>query len=161
MRLALVDDIAWMGDALMRELADVDEALEAVLDADEGAEVDDLGDRAIDHVADLEVRHRRLPRVGQQAADREADATTLVVDVDDLGLDLVADLVGTLGIVDLVPGQLALVDQAVDATEVDEDAERGDGANGALDLLAGLEAAEELVALLAALLVAAPPSPRG
>ena len=63
------------------------------------------------------------------------------------------DLVGALGVVDLVPGQLALVHESVDAAEVDEDAERGDGADGALDLLAGLEAAEELVALLAALLV--------
>ena len=152
-RLALVDDVARMGDTLVRELADVDEALEAILDAHEGAEVDDLGDGAVDHVADLEVRDRRLPRIGQQAADREADATTLVVDVDDLGLDLVTDLVGALGVVDLVPGQLALVHEAVDAAEVDEDAERCDGANGALDLLAGLEAAEELVALLAALLV--------
>ncbi len=152
-RLALVDDIARMGDALVRQLADVDEPFEAILDADEGAEVDDLRDRAVDEVADLEVRHRRLPRIGQEAADREADATTLVVDVDDLGLDLVTDLVGTLGVVDLVPGQLALVDEAVDPAQVDEDAERGDGADGALDLLAGLEAAEELVALLATLLV--------
>ena len=53
--LALVDHVARMGDALVRQLADVDEALEAVLDAHEGAEVDDLGDRALDDVADLEV----------------------------------------------------------------------------------------------------------
>ena len=51
-RLTLVDDIARMGHALVRELADVDEALQAVLDADEGAEVHDLRDRAIDEIAD-------------------------------------------------------------------------------------------------------------
>ena len=45
------------------------------------------------------------------------------------------------------------MDEAVDAAEVDEDAEGRDRAHGALDLLADLEAAEELVALLAALLV--------
>ena len=45
------------------------------------------------------------------------------------------------------------MDEAVDAAEVDEDAERRDRAHGAGDLLADLEAAEELVALLAALLV--------
>ena len=62
-------------------------------------------------------------------------------------------LVAGLGVVDLVPRELALVDEAVDATEVDEHAERRDRADGAGDLLADLQAAEQLVALLAALLV--------
>src|SRR5207344_3662459 len=62
-RLALVDDVTRMGDALVGQLADVDQALEAVTDADEGAEVDELGDRAVDDVADLEVGHRGVPRV--------------------------------------------------------------------------------------------------
>ena len=124
--LALVDDVTRVGDALVGQLADVDEALEAVADAHEGAEVDELRDRAVDDVADLEVGDRRVPRVGLEAADRQADPATLVVDVDDLGLDLVTDLVAGLGVVDLVPRELALVDEAVDATEVDEDAERRD-----------------------------------
>ncbi len=152
-RLALVDHITRVGDALMGQLADVDQALEAVTDAHECAEVDELGDRAVDDVADLEVRDRGVPRVGLQAADRQADPATLMVDVDDLGLDLLADVVAGLGVVDLVPGELALVDEAVDAAEVDEDAERGDRADRAGDLLADLQAAEQLVALLAALLV--------
>ena len=91
--------------------------------------------------------------IGLQAADRQADPASLVVDVDHLGLDLVTDLVAGLGVVDLVPAELALVDEAVDATQVDEDAERRDGADAAGDLLADLQAAEQLVALLAALLV--------
>src|SRR3954471_21017471 len=137
----------------MRELADVDQALEAVPDAHERTEVDELRDRAVDDVADLEVRHRGMPRVGLEATDRQADATALVVDVDDLGLDLLADLVAGLGVVDLVPRELALVDEAVDAAQVDEDTERRDRADRAGDLLADLEAAEELVPLLEALLV--------
>ena len=88
--LALVHHVARMGDALMRQLADVDEALEPLAHPDERTEVDDLGDGALDDVADLEVRDRGVPRVGLQAADREADPATLVVDVDDLGLDLLA-----------------------------------------------------------------------
>ena len=63
------------------------------------------------------------------------------------------DVVAGLGVVDLVPGQLALVDEAVDAAQVHEHAERRDRADVALDVLADLEAAEQLVALLAALLV--------
>ena len=152
-RLALVDDVARVGDALVGQLADVDQALEAVADADERAEVDELGDRAVDDVADLEVGHRGVPRIGLQAADRQADPAALVVDVDDLGLDLLADLVAGLGVVDLVPRELALVDEAVDAAEVDEHAERRDRADRAGDLLADLQAAEQLVPLLAALLV--------
>ena len=151
--LALVDDVARMSDALMAELADVDEALQPVADADEGAEVDELRDRAVDDVADLEVGHRGVPRIRLKAADREADAAALVVDVDDFGLDLLADAIAGFGVVDLVPRQLALVDEPVDAAEVHEDAERRDRADAALDPLAHLEAAEELVALLAPLLV--------
>ena len=148
-----MDDVARMGHALVGQLADVDQALEAVAHANEGAEVHELGDRAVDDVADLEVGHRGVPRIRLQLADRQADPAALVVDVDDLGLDLVADLVAGLGVVDLVPRELALVDEAVDPAEVDEDAERRDRADGAVDLLADLEAAEELVPLLAALLV--------
>ena len=151
--LALVDDVGRMGDALMGQLADVDQALEAVAHADERPEVDELGDGAIDDVADLEVRDGRMPRIGLQPTDRQADPAALVVDVDDLGLDLLADLVAGFGVVDLVPAQFALVDEAVDATEVDEHAERRDRADGALDRLADLQAAEQLVPLLAALLV--------
>ncbi len=123
-RLSLVDDVARMGDALVGQLADMDQALQAVAHAHEGAEVDELGDGAVDDVADLEVGHRGVPRVRLELADRQADAPALVVDVDDLGLDLVADLVAGLRVVDLVPRELALVDQAVDAAEVDEDPER-------------------------------------
>ena len=152
-RLTLVDDVARMSDALVRQLGDVDQTLEAVAHSHEGAKVDELGDRAVDDIANLEVGDRGVPRVRLELADRQADAATLMVDVDDFGLDLVADLVPGLRVVDLVPRELALVDEAVDPAEVDEDAERRDRADGAADLLADLEAAEELVPLLAALLV--------
>src|SRR5207344_1733776 len=115
------------------------QALEAIPDADEGAEVDELRDGPVDDVADLEVGHRGVPRVRLEAADRQADPSSLVVDVDDLGLDLLADVVAGFGVVDLVPRQLALVDEAVDPAEVDEHAERRDGADRPGDLLADLE----------------------
>jgi len=151
--LALMHHITRVGDALVRELADVDQTFEALADPYEGAEVHQLGDRTVDHIADLEVSDGRLPRIGLEATDRQADPTPLVVDVDDLGLNLVADLVARLGVVDLVPRELALVDEAVDAAEVDEDAERRDRPDAAGDLLSHLEAAEQLVPLFAALFV--------
>ena len=148
-----MDDVAGVGDALMRQLADVDQALEPIADTDERAEVDELGDRAVDDVADVEVRDRGVPRIRLQATDREADPTSFVVDVDDLGLDLLTDLIAGVGIVDLVPRELALVDQPVDTPEVDEYAERCDRANRPGDLLTDLQTAEQFVPLLAPLLV--------
>ena len=131
----------------------MDQALEPVADSDERAEVDELGDGAIDDVADVEVRDRGVPRVGLQSADRETDPTPLVIDIDDFGLDLLTDFVAGVGIVDLVPREFALVDQAVDPPKIDEDAERRDRANRPGDFLADLQAAEQLIALLAALFV--------
>ena len=125
-RLSLVNDVSRVGDALVGKLADVDQALEPVTDANERAEVDELRDRAVDDVAGVEVSNGRVPRIWLEPSDRQADPAALVVDVDDLGLDLLADLVAGLGVVDLVPRELALVDEAVDPAEVDEDAERGD-----------------------------------
>ena len=56
-----------------------------------------------DDVPDVEVGNRRVPRIRLEAADRKADPAPLVVDVDDLGLDLVTDLVAGFRVVDLVP----------------------------------------------------------
>src|SRR4051812_41966944 len=53
--------------------------------------------------------------------------------------------------VDVAPGKLGNVDQAVDAVEVDEGAEVDDVGDLALDYLAGLEATEDLLAHLLAL----------
>ena len=96
-------DVARVGDPLMRQLADMDEALEAVANAHERAEVHELRDRPVDDFADVEVGHRRVPRVRLKAADRQADPAALMVDVDDFGLDLFADLITGLRVVDLVP----------------------------------------------------------
>src|SRR5262245_47775976 len=102
-RLALVYDVTRVGYARVGQLADMDQALEPVADADEGAKVDDLRDRAVDEVADLQVSHRGVPRVRLEATDRQADATALVVDVDDLGLNLFTHAIAGLRVVDLVP----------------------------------------------------------
>ena len=56
-------------------------------------------------------------------------------------------------VVDVAPGELGDVDQAVDAVEVDERAEVDDVGDRALDDLAGLQAVEDLLADLLALLL--------
>ena len=152
-RLAFMNDVARVDDSLMAQLADVDQALETVANADERTEVDELGDGPVNDIPDLEVGDGRMPRIRLEAADRQADPAALVVDIDDLGVDLITDVVAGLRVVDLVPRQLAFVDETVDAAEVDEHAERRDRANSPADLLADLQAAEQLVALFPALFV--------
>src|SRR4051794_29340066 len=119
-----MDHLTGMGDAPMAQLADVDEALEAVADPHERTEVDELREGAVGEVADVEVRNGGVPGIGLKAADRKADPAGLVADVDDLGLALFTDAIAGFGVVDLVPRQLALVNGPVDPAEVHEHAER-------------------------------------
>ena len=72
----------------------------------------------------------------------------LEVDVEHLHVDLVADGDDRAGVVDVLPRQLADVDEAVHAAEVDERAEADDRRHRALADLAELEVGEELVARL-------------
>jgi hypothetical protein len=109
---------AWAGifDALDGDLGDVDQALDAVFDLGEGAEVGELGDLGVGDGARGVALGERLPRVGGQLLDAEAEALVLDVDVEDDGLDLVALLVDLGGVADLLgPGEVGDVDEAVDA----------------------------------------------
>ena len=57
------DDLARVLDVVRRELGDVHEALDAVEDLDEGAERDDLRDRALELVTDVVRVDDALPRI--------------------------------------------------------------------------------------------------
>ena len=57
---------------------------------DERAEAGDLGDLALDEVADLEARVDVLPRIVVELLDAEADALVALVDIDDDRFDFVA-----------------------------------------------------------------------
>ena len=70
------------------------------------------------------------------------------VDVEHLDLDLVADRHHRRGVVDVLPGQLGHVDQAVHAAQVDEGAEVDHRRDHTPADLARLEVGEELAALL-------------
>ena len=95
-------------------------------DLDEGAEGHQLGDPAVDQLADPVGVGELLPRVGLGGLERQADALPVEVDVEHLHLDLVADLHDRRGVVDVLPRQLGHVDEAVHAAEVDEGAEVDD-----------------------------------
>ena len=138
---------------VLGELGDVHEALHAVEDLDEGAEAHDLGDLALEHVTDVVGVHDPLPRVLLGLLETERDALALAVDVEHLDGHDVADVEDLGRVVDVAPGELGDVDQAVDPVEVHERAEVHDVGDRALHDLTGLEPVEDLLADLLALLL--------
>ncbi len=122
-----------------------------VAELDEGAERNDLGDLAVDDGSDRVGLDELNPRILGGLLETERDALTLQVDVENLDLDLVADLDDLGGMVDVVPGKLGDVHQAIDAAQIDERAEVDDRGNRALEA----HALRELVRISAALVLAA------
>ena len=86
----------------------------------------ELGDPAVDQLADPVAGGELLPRILLGGLEREADALAVEVDLEHLHGDLVADGHDRTGVVDVLPGQLGHVDEAVHAAEVDEGAEVDD-----------------------------------
>ena len=135
------------------------QALDAVAHLDERTEGHQLGDTAVDQLADLVVGGELLPRVLLGGLERQRDALPVQVDLEHLDLDLVADGHDRTRVVDVLPGQLGDVDEAVHAAQVHEGTEVDDAGDHALAALAGLEVGEEVLALL--LLRLLEPGPTG
>ncbi len=146
-----LDHLARALDVVVGELGDVDQTLDPGQDLDEGAEGDDLGHGSLEHVAGAVGADHPLPRVLLRLLETERDALAIAVDVEHFDPHRVADRDDLGGMVDVAPGKLGDVDQAVDPVEVDEGAEVDDVGDLALDHLAGLEATEDLLADLLAL----------
>ena len=151
--VAGLDDLARVLDVVVGQLGDVHEALDAVHDLDERAEGHDLGDLALELVAEVVGVHDPLPRVLLGLLEAERDALAVAVDVEHLDRHGVADREDLGRVVHVAPGELGDVDQAVDAVEVHERAEVDDVGDRALHDLAGLQAVEDLLADLLALLL--------
>ena len=101
-------------------LRDVHQALDAVLDLDEGAVVGDVGDLA-EHPGTRRITPRDvLPGIGAELLEPEAHARALAVELQDPHLELVAHLDHFRGVLDALPGHVGDMQQAVDAAEVDE-----------------------------------------
>ncbi len=130
------------------QLGDVHQALDALLDANERAEGHQLGDAPRDDLPDLVDPGKLLPRVLLGGLQRQRDTLAVHVHVQDLDRDLLADLDDLARVVDVLPGQLGHVDEAVHSAKVDEGAEVDDGGHDALADLALAQRVEERVAHL-------------
>ncbi len=120
------DDLLGELDVALGQLGDVHQALDAVVDAHERTERDELGDLARHDLADGVGAGEVLPRVLLGRLQRQGDTLAVHVDVEHLDGDLVADLDDLGRVVDVLPGQLGDVDETVDAAEVDERTEVDD-----------------------------------
>src|SRR6478752_4036463 len=124
-----LDDLLRDLDVTLGELGDVHQALDALLDAHERTERDQLGDLAGHDLADLVGPREVLPRVLLRRLQRQGDTLAVHVDVEHLDGDLVTHGDDLGRVVDVLPGQLRDVDETVDAAEVHERTEvddRGD-----------------------------------
>src|SRR6266508_2212053 len=139
-----LDDLLRDLDVTLGELGDVHQTLDALLDPDERAERNQLGDLAGHDLAHLVGPGELLPRVFLGRLQRQRDALAVHVDVQHLDGDLLADLDDLGRVVDVLPGQLRHVHQAVDAAEVHERTEVDDARDDALADLALLQLGEEV-----------------
>src|SRR5579872_465496 len=95
------------------QVADVDQAIDAVFNFDEGAEVSQVAHAPFDGHADGELLVQRVPRIGRQLAHSERNAALGRVDVQNHALHLIADVDQLRGMLHaLRPGHFADVDQA-------------------------------------------------
>ena len=131
---ALLEQLGRALDLLAADLGHVDQALDALLDLDEQAEVGDVGHQAGDEGAHGVLARHLQPRIFGELLDAEGELLVLLVDSEHLGLDDVADLEDLARVADLLgPADVGHVDQAVDALlDADEHAELGDVLDGAL-----------------------------
>ena len=88
--VADLEDVLHALHVLFAELRDVHEAIDVVLEADEGTEARDLRDRALDQIAHLEAGVDVGPWIVLELLDAQADALVRLVDVDDDGFDFLA-----------------------------------------------------------------------
>jgi hypothetical protein len=130
------------------QLGDVHQTLDAVVDADEGAERYELGDLAGHDLLDGVGTGELPPRVFLGRLERQGHPLAVQVDVEHLDLDLLAHLDHLGGMVDVLPGQLRDVHQTVDTAEVHERAEVHDRGDHALADLSLGQLVEELAAHL-------------
>ena len=98
------------------KFADVNQALDAVVQLGKGAEADQLGDLHFHDASHGHLLDDGQPRVGLKLLHADADLLGLGVDAEDLHLDFLALFQHFGGVGDLFrPGDVAHVEQAVDA----------------------------------------------
>src|SRR5829696_8983530 len=112
-----------MLDALApRHVGNVDQPVDVVLDLDEGAELGEVADLALDARADRVLLGQLVPGVALDLLEAERNAARRRIDAEHLRFDAVANVEDLRRVLDaLAPRHFADVNQAFDAgLELDE-----------------------------------------
>ena len=107
-------------------LGDVDQTLDALLELDERAVVGDREDAAANLRADRVALGGVEPRIRRELLEAERDALLVLVELEDLDLDLIADVDEVARMRETAPAHVGDVEQAVEAAHVDERAVVGE-----------------------------------
>ena len=142
-----------LADAAVGDLRDVDETIGAgqhFRKCTEGHQLDDLD---LGDVADGVSLSEHLPGVHVRIAVAEGDLVVLFIEVDDVNIDLVADVQRVGRLVDAIPADLGNMDHAINAANVNKSAVGGHGLDHALIVLADLDLVPDLLGAFLALAV--------
>ena len=106
--LALLQDVAGTLDAFgPRHFRDVDQSFDAGQHFDKSAEIRQPGDFAGDAIAGIQLRNRFFPRIGRHLLQAERNLSGLLVDLQDLQVEHIADRQFGRGIGHARPGNVA------------------------------------------------------
>jgi len=130
-------------------LGDVHQPFDARLDFHESAVVGEVRDLAEQARAGRIAAGDADPGILAELFQAQGDAHLLAVELEHLGLDLVADVDDFGRMAHAAPGEIGDVQQPVDAAQVDEGAVIGDVLDHTLDDGALLQGLEQLFAILA------------
>ena len=142
-----------MRDPIVGDFGNVDQALDAILDPGEGAEVRELRHGTANQLTNFVLGRNPAPRLGLRALDRKSDLLLLRVDAKHVDVDFLADLEDLAWVPNAAPAELREVNQSVGSSDVDECTEVANRGNATLTSLAFLEFADQaLLHLVAAFL---------
>ena len=104
-------------------LRDVNEALDTLLQLDEGTVVGNRDYPSADPASDRILRSDVLPWIGLQLFEPERDSLAVPINVEDLDLEIVADLTELGWVSDSTPRHVGDVEKTVHPSQIDEGAE--------------------------------------
>ena len=128
----------------------MDETFNAGLKFNECTVIGDVGDAARELRADRILLANAFPRIGFKLLHAERDALRVLVDLDDLHLDRLADGEDFGGMIDATPCDVGDMQQAVNAAQINERTVIGDVLDDAFQHLTFLEVLDEFLTLFGA-----------
>src|SRR5271157_2969195 len=138
--VTLLEDVAGVTEFFAPgHFRDVDEAFDAGFDFDKCAEVGEAGDRAGDALAGEQAFGGFVPGPGLELLEAEREFFGFRVDFEDFDLEFLAYGENVIRLADAGVGNVADVEQAVDAAEVNECAVGHEGADRSGDRVAFLD----------------------